>query len=75
MVLVFCGVFFGPCNDMSVKSDLLTLVLLNPDLPCLWDSGDPDELASEEENCSRSALVVNYQKLTTALLESGEGRE
>ena len=28
----------------------LTLVLLNPDIPCFANSVDPDQLASEEAN-------------------------
>ena len=28
----------------------LTLVLLNPDIPCLCNNLDPDQLASEEAN-------------------------
>ena len=34
----------------SIVSDTLTLVLLNPDIPCLANSVDPDQLASEEAN-------------------------
>ena len=29
---------------------ILTLVLLNPDIPCFANSVDPDQLASEEAN-------------------------
>ena len=29
---------------------VLTLVLLNPDIPCFANSVDPDQLASEEAN-------------------------
>ena len=28
----------------------LTIVLLNPDIPCLYKQLDPDQLASEEAN-------------------------
>ena len=42
----------------------LTLVLLNPDMPCLPNSVDPDQLASEEANWSGSALfVIQYVNL------------
>ena len=37
---------------------ILTLVLLNPDIPCLCNSVDPDQLASEEANSSGSALFA-----------------
>ena len=36
----------------------LTLVLLNPDIPCFANSVDPDQLASEEANWSGSALFA-----------------
>ena len=36
----------------------LTLVLLNPDMPCFANSEDPDQLASDEANWSGSALFV-----------------
>ena len=43
---------------------LLTLVLLNPDIPGLGNSVDPDQLASEEANWSRSALfAIKYLNL------------
>ena len=42
----------------------LTLVLLNPDMSCLCNSVDPDQLASEEANWSRSALfAIKYVNL------------
>ena len=42
----------------------LTLVLLNPDIPCFADSVDPDQLASEEANWSGSALfAIKYANL------------
>ena len=37
---------------------ILTLVLLNPDIPCFANSVDPDQLASEEANWSGSALFA-----------------
>ena len=37
---------------------ILTLVLLNPDVPCFANSEDPDQLASEEANWSGSALFA-----------------
>ena len=43
-VFGFFGVFFLKNNN------LLTLVLLNPDMSCLSNSVDPDQLASEEAN-------------------------
>ena len=59
------GRVFG---DNSRK--LLTLVLLNLDMPRFANSVDPDQLASEEANSSGSALFVIkymyvnlYQKL------------
>ena len=36
----------------------LTLLLLNTTCPVLANSEDPDQLASEEANCSGSALLV-----------------
>ena len=42
----------------------LTLVLLNMDIPCLANSVDPDQLASEEANWSGSALFdIKYVNL------------
>ena len=42
----------------------LTLVLLNPDIPCFANSVDPDQLASEEANWSGSALfAIKYVNL------------
>ena len=42
----------------------LTLVLLNQALPCLANSVDPDQLASEEANWSGSALfAIKYVNL------------
>ena len=42
----------------------LTLVLLNPDIPCFANSVDPDQLASEEANWSGSALfAIKYANL------------
>ena len=40
-------------NDQSASPDaqvILTLVLLNPDIPCFANSVNPDQLASEEAN-------------------------
>ena len=43
---------------------VLTLVLLNPDLPAFANSVDLDQLASEEANWSRSALfAIKYVNL------------
>ena len=45
------------------RTNMLTLVLLNPDIPCLC-SVDPDQLASEEANWSGSALfAIKYVNL------------
>ena len=42
----------------------LTLVLLNPDIPCLANSVDPDQLASEEANWSGSTpFAIKYVNL------------
>ena len=42
----------------------LTLVLLNPDIPCFANSVDPDQLASAEANWSGSALfAIKYVNL------------
>ena len=51
---------------MSLKtlSKILTLLLLNTTYPVLANSVDPDQLASEEANCSGSALfVIKYVNL------------
>ena len=45
-------------NSFTSPFGFLSLVLLNPDMPCLWNSVDPDQLASEEANWSGSALFV-----------------
>ena len=43
---------------------MLTLVLLNPDIPCVANSVDPDHLASGEANWSGSALfAIKYVNL------------
>ena len=43
---------------------ILTLVLLNPDIPAFANSVDPDQLASEEANWSGSALfAIKYVNL------------
>ena len=48
--------------DLSIY--LLTLVLLNLDIPCFTNSVDPDQLASEEANWSGSALfAIKYANL------------
>ena len=46
-----------PNPDFSVI--VLTLVLLNPDIPYFANSVDPDQLASEEANWSGSALFAS----------------
>ena len=53
MVAKFAGVTF-----------ILTLVLLNPDISCVYNNVDPDQLASQEANWSGSALfVIQYMNL------------
>ena len=43
---------------------VFNLALLNPDISCFANSVDPDHLASEEANWSRSALfAIKYQNL------------
>ena len=49
-----CSVLFSLKNNKKN----LTLVLLNPDIPYLSNSVDPDQLASEEANWSGSVLFV-----------------
>ena len=44
----------------QVYPGILTLVLLNPDIPAFANSIDPDQLASKEANWSRSALFAIY---------------
>ena len=39
----------GPDSSQYVFANL-TLVLLNPDIPCFANNVDPDQLASEEAN-------------------------
>ena len=42
----------------------LTLLLLNPDIPCFANSVDADQLASKEANWSGSALfAIKYANL------------
>ena len=56
------GIIMLPKLNIYFKS-YLTLVLLNPDIPCLY-SVDPDQLASEENNWSGSALfAIKYVNL------------
>ena len=44
--------------------DILTLVMLNPDIPAFANSVDPYQLASEEANWSGSALfAIKYMNL------------
>ena len=55
-----------PVHSIWVVSSYicLTFVLLNPDIPCFANSVDPDQLASEEANWSRSALfAIKYANL------------
>ena len=40
-----------------------TLVLLNPNMPCLCKNVDPDQLASEDATWSAAALLVIYVSL------------
>ena len=50
--------------DTASELSSLTLVLLNPDIPCFANSVDPDQLASEEANWSGSALfAIKYANL------------
>ena len=53
-VLSVHGTFFF----LTKKQWYLILVLLNPDISCLANITDQDQLASEEANCSGSALFV-----------------
>ena len=46
------------CEYWKMCDSNLTLVLLNPDIPCFANSVDPDQLASEEANWSGSALFA-----------------
>ena len=49
---------------LSQKMKILILVLLNPDMPHIANSVDPDQLASEEANWSGSApFVIKYVSL------------
>ena len=51
-------------DTLHLLEDLLTLVLLNPDISCFANSVDPDQLASEEANWSGSALfAIKYANL------------
>ena len=52
---IFQNVVF--CNIYSACL-FLSLLLLNTTCPVLANSVDPDQMASEEANWSRSALVV-----------------
>ena len=45
-------------RNLDVSESTLTIVLPNPDMPCLPNNVDPDQLASEEANCSGSAMFV-----------------
>ena len=50
--------------DSSVSLKQLTLLLLNTTCPVLANSVDPDQLASEEANWSRSGqFAINYVNL------------
>ena len=46
------------------EENILTLVLLNADMPCIFKRWGPGHLASEEANWSGSALfVIQYMNL------------
>ena len=51
-----CRALFPLIKKKKKKKDILTLILLNPDKPCLANIADPDQLASEEANWSGCAL-------------------
>ena len=60
----------GAVHNITAWSEgkILTLVLLNPDIPCLCKHVDLDHLASEEANWSGSALfVIKYVYLYQTL--------
>ena len=62
----------GCCMSKKVAlySQILTLVLLNLDIPAFANSVDPDQLASEEANLSESALfVVKYEFVSTTQIK------
>ena len=53
-----------PDNGKLDIAMFLTLVLLNPDIPVIANSVEPDQLASEEANWSGSALfAIKYVNL------------
>ena len=68
-----CILFIARIGEKCSKSDtrmlarqMLTLVLLYPDIPCLYKQcrSRSDQLASEEANCSGSALfAIKYVNL------------
>ena len=62
---LFAQVYLPPnLGKYSTNWLQLTLVLLNPDIPCFANSVDPDQLASEEANWSGSALfAIKYMNL------------
>ena len=45
-------------ETICMNYECLTLVLLNPDIPCFANNVDPDQLASEEANWSGSSLFA-----------------
>ena len=47
-------------ESIIIIKNILTLLLLNTTCPVLTNSGDPDQLASEEANQSGSALFIQY---------------
>ena len=54
----FTWVSLDKFETHQLQGCLVTLVLLNPDIPCLANSVDPDQLASEEASWSGSALFA-----------------
>ena len=54
----------GKITNYQVYPSLLTLVLLNPGVPCFANSVDPYQLASEEAKLSGAALfAIKYVNL------------
>ena len=62
--LILKGMSLESKLNTADVSSLLTLVLLNPDIPVFANSVDPDQLASDEANWSGSALfAIKYVNL------------
>ena len=61
---MICSIWSGSTLlAQAYLSKYLTLVLLNPDMPCLANSVDPDQLASEANWSGSTLFDIKYVTL------------